>query len=501
VLWSPVPLQVWGLAAGSSGPPTSGAALDWTTEHEITKALALADRNNLKPVFRSPKAEGWQLALPRGPFLIESALKMSRQRATKVTVPNGVIERVTKHFLNSRDFNGLPVSSLMADMRLDWKQAKRVLSQLVEKNLITLNFAEINPFVRRFPDLDTEEQLKRLAALEEPKVVCAFPTLASLKNLSALDDRPFSKMLASGHAHLEPLFFDLAVLEMYSRDPRYHFHFRGYSGWIGIKDEFYCSDETECRDKIGVKQFGLGYDEQGRRVLTVFLTDLAKLSPEHQQYWKTKLLSVPCKMVGEFYDNTILGIWTTSISIYNALTQEQAEINKLSEMIGRPPLFLKTFEEAKPKEYCIYFRPTLGNFLNFVDVLDKMLSENINKEFFCEDVPLQERIRHSDGTVEVRALNTLTLLNNWLSLNIQFEKSDGLDLLMKPFREVRKLRNKSAHKIADDVYDPKYHEQQDTLVRDIYCSLHSLRGLLAQHPDACGYEPPKFLNDEHIKLF
>jgi hypothetical protein len=42
------------------------------------------------------------------------------------------------------------------------------------------------------------------------------------------------------------------------------------------------------------------------------------------------------------------------------------EINKLSELIGRPTLFRKTFEEGRPEGFPPMLRPTLNNLLAFV---------------------------------------------------------------------------------------------------------------------------------------
>jgi hypothetical protein len=304
---------------------------------------------------------------------------------------------------------------------------------------------------------------------------------------------PFSEMLKTGEPHLKALFFDLAVLETYSNDPRYYFNFRGYSGWIGIHDNFYYSPDTEERDKIYLKMFGLAYDEQGRRVLTVFLTDLANLSPEHQQLWMSNLISKPCKLVSEYYQNMILGVWTKSISIYDALVHEQSEINKLCGLMGRPALFFKTFENKQPKEFRLYFRPTRKNFVNFVQTLDKMLSDNIDKKFFLDDVPLL--------TEEAQPLGTLKLLENWLQQNISFTGSECLARFMKPLVEIRRLRSEGAHKLIEDEYDPKYHTRQDKLVEDVWISLCSLRKLFAQHPDVQGYVAPAFLDSAEIKIF
>ncbi len=314
-------------------------------------------------------------------------------------------------------------------------------------------------------------------------------------------DRPFSQMLAMGRAHLELVFFDLAVLERYATDPRYHFKWRCYSGWICIRDDFYLGDDMRERDKIFLKSFGLAYDGKHERVLAVYLADLGRLSPEHQQHWRTNQRSDECKVVKEYLDNTRDGIWGDTISFYAALLFEQAEINKLCVMIGRPRLFRKTFEGGWPDGYSIFLRPTKRNFLNFVQTLDKILSDNINQKFFGGDVPDQQIVEQRDPTREVKSPGTLTMLKNWLEKHVRFATPDGLDCLMKPFREVRDLRSRSAHQLVEDEYAPKYHKEQNRLVQDVHCSLASLRRLLASHPKARKYNPPDFLNLDKLRMF
>lgn len=413
-----------------------------------------------------------------------------------------MLDQITRHFLDSHDFHGLVVSSFVEQGNATWPETKAALADLVRAGRVTLNFAEMNPFVKNFPDESVERQLERLARLESPGILGAYPTASAVGNaVNPFSDRPFSQMLATGHGHLELLFFDLAVLEMYSTDPRYHFEFRSYSGWISIRDDYCFDDDTRERDKIYLKSFGLAYDQKERRVLTVYLTDLAKLSPEHQQYWRTKQILDECKVLKEYLDNTLGGIWVNTASFYAALLHEQAEINKLCELIGHSPMFRKTFEHHWPPGYSIFFRPTKRNSLNFVHTLDKILSDNINKDFFGDDIPDKEIVELPDGTREIKPLGTLRMLKNWLKEQIRFNDSDGLERLLQPLREVRDLRSRNAHQLVVDEFDQKYHDEQDRLVVDVYYSLASLRRLFAAHPDAAGYEPPSFLDLEKLRLF
>jgi hypothetical protein len=50
-------------------------------------------------------------------------------------------------------------------------------------------------------------------------------------------------------------------------------------------------------------------------------------------------------------------------------------------------LFRETFDEEKrPLEFATMLRPTRRQYLEFAQVLDKMLSDNVNRDFFKGDI-------------------------------------------------------------------------------------------------------------------
>ena len=87
----------------------------------------------------------------------------------------------------------------------------------------------------------------------------------------------------------------------------------------------------------------------------------------------------------DYYRPTILGEFPERISMCRALIQELQVINDMAVAIGREPLFRNDFRDHRanvPKEFCLLIRPTCREFNNFIHVLDKLLSENINRRFF-----------------------------------------------------------------------------------------------------------------------
>jgi hypothetical protein len=325
---------------------------------------------------------------------------------------NKVLARILDFYLRPHDFNGILISDLAAEFQLKQARLNKKLASLIRSQQITLVFASrsINPHIKRIADLPVEEQLTRLES-ESPDTCCAYPTEAVVRkatDVSAYDDRPFTKRILLAEPHLTPVFFDLEALDKYYRDPRYHFDFGDYGGSIGITTEHYESDDVKEKDKILLESFGIGYDKSRRyRVVVAYLRYLSRLSPEHQQMWNVHIIDEPCVMNSDYERATIWGAWPEHYSVYQAFCHEQVELNKLAALIGKPPLFKQTFEEKRPEGFTSMLRPTKRNFHEFVQILDKMLSENLNHAFFESDLPLEEKIVQPDGSIEIQRIGTL----------------------------------------------------------------------------------------------
>jgi hypothetical protein len=147
-------------------------------------------------------------------------------------------------------------------------------------------------------------------------------------------------------------------------------------------------------------------------------------------------------------------------------------------------------------------RPTHGSFDNFVHLLDKMISDNINREFFKGDIPLEESIPRKDGTVEVRQLGTLSLLERWLKHH--YRNRDNKDIsaeTVAPFKKIRKSRQPIAHAIGKDEFDPCLPAKQDELLIEVKIGLTRFRWILSSHPDASSHQAPEWLDGDKIVLY
>lgn len=428
-------------------------------------------------------------------------------RSSKTAVQSKpLLQTVTAFYLRSGDFNGMPVVQLTLELGLPWKELQAHLSKLVKARRLDLAFASHsdNPHIKRIAPLEPAAQAERLTQ-EDPRSICAYPVAGSIgkaMNMHEYDDRPYSQRLLLVEPQLQPVFFDLGVLDRYFRDPRYHFDFEDYEGSISVRSEHYESEDMPERDKAFLQSFGIGYDQARRRVVVVFLRYLASLSSEHQLIWRSHEVTGPCTLNSDYEGASIWGRWPEFHSAYRAFLQEQVEINTLAKRIGRPALFKESYGERRPSGFHPMLRPTQRNLDDFLHLLDKLMSENIERGFFQDDIPLKGEEIQDDGKIKIVDYNTITLMERWLRKC--YRAATGEDVskeVVAAFREVRKLRQKPAHTVVEDRYEPSFAKQQDQLLERALRGLTELRLVLSSHPRAKGYAPPEWLDGEEIVFY
>ena len=418
-------------------------------------------------------------------------------RITEKTIES----RVVSHYLDSGDYNGLPLFRLASDLQTDPKTLLEVIVPLVKAGRVSLPSPyQTNPHVKMFKS-SIEEQLRWFDE-RESRSVCLYPTAQSIAesiDLSTYDGRPFTKLMVLANPKLLFVPFRLDVLEVYQRDPRYEFRFSGRSGWIQMLDKY--RDHLEESDKVDVS-FGLGYGEEGDRVVVVYLYRLDTLPGRLQRIWKEFWFDGQVEVSEDYVTATLDGQPVEANSVYDAIVFEQVEINKLFELMGRVPLFRDTYEERRPPQFSFFVKPTQGNYGEFVHLLDKMLSDNINIASFDGDIQRQERIASSVSEFEVRQKASLSMLDEWLSLRYPTTPLEDQRLaIIKTLKEVRRLRHKPAHKVKQDAYDRKFYALQDKLVWKVYEALRNLRCLLATDPSASSYEPSFWVREFPVKSY
>lgn len=431
-------------------------------------------------------------------------------------------DRVNNYFIESHDFNGITGTGLSEDLGIEYQSLLLLLKDMVEQGVISIQ-SGVNPHIIRVDHYSTTAQLSilkdaknnisqrtmitdKIAFSVNSHEFCVYPSvtvLNKLRDVSSYLSLPFSRQLALGEPHLKPAFFDIEVLDRYYRDPRFRFDLDDYSGKISYAVDSQQNPLVRECDRVFMESFGIGHDEQGNRLAVVFLRYLHRLTPEHQIYWKSKeRTGEDCKMVKEYYDNKVFGSWNFSHSIFSAFIQEQKVINDLSLKIFGANLFKRTFEnEKRPKEFTFFFIPTLENYNGFVLLLDKMISDNIENNFFKDSVDLYDVKELRDGQKERQQRGTLRLLKEWLAKMIRFDDPEAVAIIMNPLIEVRRQRQHPAHRISENDYDQEYIAKQKALITGAYNSLRQIRNIFQQHPLAAGIVIPDWLENEPIKSF
>jgi len=425
-------------------------------------------------------------------------------------------------FVDSSDFNGIPLRNISQKLDINHENSIDLIKELVEDGIISIQ-SSTNPHIIGFQHYPIDSQINILEEAKKTKEVlhsfgeftiatedtefpiCLYPSKTYLqrkRDLSKFDNATYSKQLALGEPHLKPIFFEIEVLDRYFNDPRFNFKFEDYSGRISCKYDENEKPIVRKEDDIFLKTFGLGFDENGNRLAVVYLRYLKDLTAEHQIYWKSREKAGNCKMLEEYHQNTIQGNWTSSYSIFSGFIGEQKCINDITELVFSKPLFRKTFEkENRPKEFTFFFTPTLKNYNDFILLLDKMISENINKDFFEGKVELFEFKEIGNGIVERQSKGTLQIFEEWLGSVFNVQGDGSVNELFKPLKKIRRERQNPAHKIIDNQYDLQFIEKQKEIINEAYSVFRNLRNIFHQHPSASNFEIPKWLENGKIKTF
>lgn len=399
-----------------------------------------------------------------------------------------LLEKITCHYLRSKDFNGLPLSGF---------DGKDHIINLVKEGKVEINFGDRhpNPHIKAFELESKDSQITKIKNIGLG-YACAYPTREHLENvvdISVFKDRPFTLRIALGEPVLNYAAFDLSVLESYRNDPRYIYFTDDVGGLISISDEHYHSLEMKPSDKILLESLGFCYEKDTfNRAVAAYYCYLTRLTPEHQQKWNGKILE------GEYllhpdYARSSSGRFYERESIFVAFIEELHTINEFAGLMGRARLFHKSYKGSRPREFSFLIRPTLKEFNYFVHLLDKMISENIDKDFFQNEIPYQTERNRPDGKIIVRPKGTVTLLKEWLDRKVITPDPKPRDTMIQTFRKIRQMRMKPAHKVDENRFEQEYFKRQRQLMIEAYSAVRTLRLILANHPKTKTYEVPDWL--------
>jgi hypothetical protein len=413
-----------------------------------------------------------------------------------------IYQAVADHYHLSRDFNGIEFNKLREQIGCSVEELATDLAFLVMIGFLTITATShvSNPYIKSFEDLPVDDQIKVLDTGGRGIIICIYPTEKALaRTVEDIEhrDKPFTRKLYMGEPQLRFYKFELNILASYQDDPRYVLDFDGINGRIYLLDEFHANPDVHERDKVFLKTFGLAYDSAGKRAIAVYLRYLSGLSSEHQQIWKAKLITGKYEIHPDYYRQSIQGEWEERIPVYRAFVGELQTINSICELIGKSRLFKFDFPEGeRTKGLEPLYRATSKAYYEFVHLLDKLLSENINRDFFRGDVELEEDKPRKDGKIKVVQKGTIQLLEEWIKKYFSSTEPQIVDGAFTKIKKIRKVRQHPAHTIMRDIYDPAFFDQQQKLMRDAYEFVHALRLIFSSHPRASSYDVPDWLQKE-----
>jgi hypothetical protein len=384
---------------------------------------------------------------------------------------SAVLAAVTRQYLESRDFNGLPLSQIT----LPSDEVKQACGELIRGGFLSISM-QGNPHIRAFGSpAPSEAQLEYLNKAADLNHVVAYPESKHLEatvDRAKYDGRPYTLRLALGSGQLDAVYFELSALERYRNDPRYYYETNEASGQISVTDEHFESAGMKEADQVLLQTFGFGYNEAMQRSVCVFLRYLDDLSPEHQQVWRTYELDGDYLPHPAYYKPSILGEFPDGISMFEAFMGELKQLERLSALIFGTSIVLNR-HDGKPASMTFLIRPTLRELQDFHATLDKLMSDNLNKRFFAE--------RLAAAGIETDGKGTIQLLQDWLG-TIGFEDRTPVDDAVQVFRDIRKLRQRPAHSLDDNGFDLEYYEQQRAMMARAHRAVHVLRLVLQGHP-------------------
>lgn len=406
-----------------------------------------------------------------------------------------LLSQVKEYYLMSRDFNGLPICKI-TDYNIE------DIVSLINDNLIEILSENdvINPHIKGFNlKLSKEHKIENIK--DTKKLSCLYPTPKALKDAEIDNVAPYTAKLRSGEAQFQIVYFNIEILERYINNPKYLIIDYGYRGEICLKDEYWSEDQ----ESEYVKNYGMAYKkgESIDRAVAVFLGDLAKLPQRRQLLWKSFEANNQNNYdVAEgFIKNLIYGGWVTTYWIFDAVLEEMKVINDLCSAIGIPGLFnhiYGTFYDEKPDGYSNILLPTLKNYYEFVLVIEKLIVHNISVKTFTKNASMVQAIDRK--TDEGFDKGSLAMFEEWIYINVKAEFNIN-DKIIKPLKNIRKIRQIPAHELYDNVYDISIYEKQKKLMENIYIALKAIRHLFMGHPLAKIVEIPKYLLEEKDIVF
>lgn len=406
-----------------------------------------------------------------------------------------IVEQTLAQYLNSRDFNGL------STVRLKSADERSIVKSLVLEGKLDLvrGDGHPNPHIKAYAAEPIAVQLEKIDA--NGLAGCLYPTPQLLIECGAGtgETAPYTRALKEGAPQLSYRCFDLRSLEWYRNDPRFDFSIDDVHGRIIQKPGTQIADRAVTLDGLEFLEFGFAYNEEMNRAIAVFLRYLHDLPEAQQIELKRYELAGQYNLHPDFIRTQLIGDFPERISIYDALLLEKSHINSMCKLMGKPPIFKSEHTESRrPHGFGILLRPTRKEFRDFALLLDQLLSDDINRDFFKGDMELNRSLTDETGKVEKLPIGTIQLLQDWITSRFEPKEPEPLNQVFARFRKVRAVRQLPAHKNEDNEFDQKYLAEQRELIGLAFDAIRTLRMVFENHPKAKSHKVPDYLREGKV---
>jgi len=394
-----------------------------------------------------------------------------------------LMKEVRQFYLKSGDFNGLPFRDDESPERVD--EAIALVSAGLVQMVTEVDFP--NPHIRPWPSRRSIEEQTQSFRTEH--YACLYPTSAGMKGVRLprrLSNRPYETEIARGRGVLELAFFSMDVLEPYRNDHRYSFRHGDFDVNMAVSDDVYLDATEPDHDKVSLGDIGFAYDlrdfvrddEESPivRRATAFYGDLGRLSPEHQQRWKTYQIANDDLKPHPLWYGAQMGNWNDGIGPFTRLFILIGEINELYDNIWDAKLFRVS---EKPDEFGWVLRAGQRDWDEFVQELDKILSDNLR-----DPALTKAKVVERDGE---QRLGTLQRLQRLMESN--GVKEVHAKKVLGPLASIRAARQDPAHKLRQNVEDSTLVHRQVNVLQDVLRSLRLIRYWLQEFPVNSGWQP------------
>lgn len=371
----------------------------------------------------------------------------------KIRIEAAVIEK----FCDGDSSNGLTLSAL--SHQFDETPSIRIqeaICSLISTRRVVLNFGTPNNHILLYWPRTVEDQLAMMRR-ELDLGACLYPHCDVVGPRIPKDERmraPFTTLIQTAIPQIQHFLFELPVLEYYLRDPKYLVGITGKCGHMSISNAAYFAEETLKRDYSYVQGFALAVSKKnGTRYVAVSLRDLARLTPEHQQRWKTFIVDSPeSEIDSQYLDSVIFGKWPKRTPIVNCLFEYIGLLNRFSLAHKRSRLFKGEPTHDLDFRLGPFWSPTLRNYEDFVLGLHQLLIDNIDtkalrKRFGSKDV---------DGNLK----GGLRCISEWVENE---SGTIGEEELWSWFSGIRQLPKERAnvHRLKADKVSLDYYREQN----------------------------------------